>query len=305
MANIQRLAKKCADNLQLRASSAGTAELFRGCIDVVVDLAIALNCNQARNTGDPGYGILFEAKGREHAGQFSFFATRPKMNRAIVALAISDKAVGQRAPELHALVHDLCRHQGVAVAAAGKNTWPAIGFTTVAAGEQIIQAVSAFLLNQTLAGGPSAESMVDPRVLRKIYLRRGQPAFRQRLLAAYDGRCVVTGCNVVEALEAAHITPYSADGEYATSNGMLMRADIHTLSICIYCPFVPIRTKCGSIPDYGRRMANAKVRYYLRRLMRLTSRTSWDWLVTVRSGKLYNRPPTSAYLSDFYRHGRS
>lgn len=229
MSEIQRLAKKCAANLQVRASNAGTAELFQGCIDVVVDLAMALNCNQARNTGDPGYGILFEAKGREHAGQFSFFATRPKMDRAVVALAISDKAVGQRAPELHALVHDLCRHHGVAVPAGGKNTWPAIGFTTLAAGEQIIQAVSDFLLNQPLPDRPSSESLADPRVLRNIYLRRGQPAFRRRLLAAYDGRCVVTGCNVVDALEAAHITPYSADGEYSTSNGLLMRADIHTL----------------------------------------------------------------------------
>jgi hypothetical protein len=229
MENIRRLAKKCADDLHPRASSAGTAELFQACLEMVVEMAIALNCNNARTTGTPGYGILFEVTGQENAGQFSFFATRPNFGHGVVALAISDDAVGERAAELHARVHDICRNQGVAIAANGRNKWPAIGFTTVAAGTQIIRAVAAFLLNQTPPDHPTAESTADPTVLRYIIERRGQPAFRKRLLAAYGGRCVITGCSVVEALEAAHIVPHSADGAYASSNGFLMRADIHTL----------------------------------------------------------------------------
>jgi hypothetical protein len=230
MENIRRQAKMSAENLRLRASSAGTADLFDACFDMVVQMAVSLECNKARNTGDPGFGILFEVAGKENPGQFSFFATRPKLGRGVVALAISDDAVGDRAVELHTRVRDILRrHQGVPVPVDGRYTWPAIGFTTVSAGEQIIQEITAFLLNQKPSDRPTAESTVDSSVLRSIKERQGQPAFRQRLLAAYDSRCVISGCSVVEALEAVHIVPHSENGAYDTSNGLLMRADIHTL----------------------------------------------------------------------------
>lgn len=69
----------------------------------------------------------------------------------------------------------------------------------------------------------------DLKMLRAIRVRRGQPKFRADLLAAYGGRCAVTGCDVAEALEAAHITPYGDGGTYEVSNGLLLRADLHTL----------------------------------------------------------------------------
>jgi hypothetical protein len=149
MENIQRQAKISAENLRLRASSAGTAELFDACLDMVVNMATTLNCNRARNTGAPGYGILFEMAGKENAGQFSFFATRPKFDRGVVALAISDRAVGARAGDLHARVHDIRRrYPSILLPVDGRYTWPTIGFTTVTAGEQIIKEVTAFLLNE-------------------------------------------------------------------------------------------------------------------------------------------------------------
>lgn len=230
MENIRRQAKISAEKLRLCASSAGTMELFDSCFDMVVRMAMALNCNKARNTGDPGYGILFEKTGREHPGQFSFFATRPKFDRGVVALAISDVAVGNRTFELRALLHEIRhRHNSIPIPVDGRYTWPAIGFTTVAAGEQIIQELTAFLLNQKVTDQPTAESTVDLDIMRSIKARRGQHAFRQQLLTAYDRRCVISGCGVIEALEAAHITPHSQHGLYHTSNGLLMRADIHTL----------------------------------------------------------------------------
>jgi len=67
------------------------------------------------------------------------------------------------------------------------------------------------------------------RVLAAIVRRRGQPAFRKALLDAYGGCCAMTGCNVVDALEAAHIRPYSGQASSVVSNGLLLRADIHTL----------------------------------------------------------------------------
>lgn len=65
--------------------------------------------------------------------------------------------------------------------------------------------------------------------LQSIKTRRGQRRFRQALLAAYKGRCVVTGCRVEDLLEAAHITPHAEHTDYRVSNGLLLRADIHTL----------------------------------------------------------------------------
>lgn len=67
------------------------------------------------------------------------------------------------------------------------------------------------------------------RVLREIVARRGQQTFRAALLAGYGGRCLVTGCDAEAALEAAHIVPYSESAQNAPGNGLLLRADIHTL----------------------------------------------------------------------------
>lgn len=79
------------------------------------------------------------------------------------------------------------------------------------------------------AFNPGTASDQRKRVLASIVRRRGQPAFRAALIKAYAGRCAVTGCDVLDALEAAHIFPY-LDGETnAVSNGLLLRADIHTL----------------------------------------------------------------------------
>lgn len=64
---------------------------------------------------------------------------------------------------------------------------------------------------------------------REIVQRRGQPAFRRRLLHAYDGKCAFTGCDAKPALEAAHITRFLGDKSHAVTNGLLLRSDIHTL----------------------------------------------------------------------------
>lgn len=79
-------------------------------------------------------------------------------------------------------------------------------------------------LNQS--DGPPA---VDERTLAEIWTRRGQPEFRERLLLAYGSRCAVTQCDAEDALEAAHITPHAEERNYDLCNGMLLRADVHTL----------------------------------------------------------------------------
>ncbi|MFY1831493.1 HNH endonuclease [Myxococcus fulvus] len=67
------------------------------------------------------------------------------------------------------------------------------------------------------------------RVQREIRARRGQSAFREQLRARFNDTCVVTGCGLVDLLEAAHILPYRGVNDHHLSNGLLLRADIHTL----------------------------------------------------------------------------
>ena len=67
------------------------------------------------------------------------------------------------------------------------------------------------------------------RKLTEIVERRGQPDFRRKLIAAYKGSCAVTGFDAVASLEAAHIVPYSGPASDHITNGLLLRADIHTL----------------------------------------------------------------------------
>lgn len=80
-------------------------------------------------------------------------------------------------------------------------------------------------------GAFDPESLEDARrrVLAAIVRRHGQAAFRAALIEAYGGRCAVTGCDVVDVLEAAHIVPYQGNATNLVSNGLLLRADVHTL----------------------------------------------------------------------------
>ncbi|WP_240789153.1 HNH endonuclease [Pseudomonas kribbensis] len=76
---------------------------------------------------------------------------------------------------------------------------------------------------------PSDVTDSRERTFAAIVQRRGQTRFRAMLLKAYKGRCAITGCDVEPALEAAHIHPYLGDQTDMISNGLLLRADIHTL----------------------------------------------------------------------------
>jgi hypothetical protein len=66
-------------------------------------------------------------------------------------------------------------------------------------------------------------------IIDTIIRRRGHPAFRQALLEAYDHRCAITSFGAADALEAACIVPFRGKFTHHPSNGLLLRADIHTL----------------------------------------------------------------------------
>jgi hypothetical protein len=76
---------------------------------------------------------------------------------------------------------------------------------------------------------PSLQLDERTRALIPVVQRQGQPEFRNQLIQAYGGRCAITDCDAIDALEAAHISPYLGPKTNHVSNGLLLRADIHTL----------------------------------------------------------------------------
>ncbi len=59
--------------------------------------------------------------------------------------------------------------------------------------------------------------------------RLGQGAFRAVVTDTYGRKCAITQERTLPALEAAHIRPYSEGGPHETTNGLLLRRDIHSL----------------------------------------------------------------------------
>jgi hypothetical protein len=76
---------------------------------------------------------------------------------------------------------------------------------------------------------PTGHEDARERVLRAVVRRQGRPKFRASLIAAYEGRCAITSCRILVILEAAHVTPYLGPHTNSVGNGLLLRADIHTL----------------------------------------------------------------------------
>ncbi len=76
----------------------------------------------------------------------------------------------------------------------------------------------------------------EPQLIRP---RLGQGAFRVLVTDVYERRCAVTRERTLPALEAAHIRPYGDGGAHETSNGLLLRRDIHSLFDAGYVTVTP------------------------------------------------------------------
>jgi hypothetical protein len=67
------------------------------------------------------------------------------------------------------------------------------------------------------------------RRLVEVTARPQQRRFRQAVLQSCNNQCIVTGTQVVDVLEAAHIKPVWCKGSDGRENGLCLRTDIHTL----------------------------------------------------------------------------
>ncbi len=94
-----------------------------------------------------------------------------------------------------------------------------------------------------------------------ILPRLGQGSFRVLVTDAYERRCALTNERTLPALDAAHIMPYSEQGQHVVSNGILMRRDLHALFDQGYVTITPsmvvevsrrIKEEFGNGRDYYR-----------------------------------------------------
>jgi hypothetical protein len=73
-------------------------------------------------------------------------------------------------------------------------------------------------------------SIIDrQRIMSAVLSRPGQSRFRQNILQAFNGRCIITGDSIDNILEAAHIIPVANGGSDGPENGLCLRVDIHRL----------------------------------------------------------------------------
>lgn len=63
----------------------------------------------------------------------------------------------------------------------------------------------------------------------EVLTRPNQAEFRRGVIKRFKGRCALTGCRVLEAMEAAHILPVADNGSDEARNGILLRRDVHRL----------------------------------------------------------------------------
>jgi hypothetical protein len=66
-------------------------------------------------------------------------------------------------------------------------------------------------------------------VLQHILARQGKQKFRDELRIRYGNLCLISGCTLMDIVEAAHIKPYRGVQDNHPANGLLLRADLHTL----------------------------------------------------------------------------
>ncbi|WP_343670046.1 HNH endonuclease signature motif containing protein [Chitinophaga sp.] len=60
-------------------------------------------------------------------------------------------------------------------------------------------------------------------------LRTGQRALKEGLMKLYEGRCCISGSSIEQLLIACHIEPHKEKGNNHSTNGLLMRVDLHIL----------------------------------------------------------------------------
>ena len=105
-----------------------------------------------------------------------------------------------------------------------------------------VDAVSSLTKASIFHDDKEAEEVIDairssplPSIIERqrtkttVLSRPEQPRFRKQVLEVSKGKCLLTGEEIKEVLEAAHIIPVNCGGTDVKDNGICLRVDIHRL----------------------------------------------------------------------------
>lgn len=83
--------------------------------------------------------------------------------------------------------------------------------------------------NSRSTQGISRSPLFGPRKKSSIEVLRAErdPLFKFNILKRFQGVCLVTGINVTEMLDAAHLIPVASGGTESSENGLLLSASAH------------------------------------------------------------------------------
>nr|WP_216821369.1 HNH endonuclease [Marinobacterium profundum] len=228
---------KAHDIEQLRsiAEVGGARHLAESLIGPFNELASSQRCDSRLLK----HGVLYQRGSGNTV--FSLYFSRTS-SRGSVEVALADENIARLYNRSRRDVTEWLAYLTTEIGTSAKSPtsqkYPRVSISTVESGILLVQAITAFLAGGSYRRPPDRAPELnadadrvdtDERALAAIWTRRGQPDFRARLLLAYGAHCAVTGCDVVDALEAAHITPFADEQDYQLSNGVLLRGDIHTL----------------------------------------------------------------------------
>lgn len=114
---------------------------------------------------------------------------------------------------------------------------------------------------------PRDVKQVGRVVTREVETRVDQSDFKRRVTLNYGGKCAITGHEVAQTLQAAHIAAFATDRNNNTSNGILMDVALHVLfdaglmainpeNMCVYfnCQH-PLAQQYGGKPIAAPRVA--------------------------------------------------
>jgi len=94
---------------------------------------------------------------------------------------------------------------------------------------EVIDSVNEVTIVQEIIQDDISDIVERKRISRNILERPNQHKFRKSVLEAYQSRCLITGVDMKNVLEAAHIIPVSESGSDNLQNGICLRTDIHRL----------------------------------------------------------------------------
>jgi predicted restriction endonuclease len=69
--------------------------------------------------------------------------------------------------------------------------------------------------------------IIETPVLEIRKKRINQSEFRKKIIERFNNKCIITGNDCIDELEACHIIPVATNEDYSIDNGLLLEKNIH------------------------------------------------------------------------------